>query len=60
MGVECNNNDFIYTSTAKIRIGLNHACGQPLADKRLRMACKLSEEANQKLLGHEETNEKCN
>ena len=45
LGVECNNDDFVFTSTAKTRIGLNYVWGQPLVDKRLKMVCKLSEEA---------------
>ena len=45
LGVECNTDDFVFTSTAKTRIGLNYVWGQPLVDKRLKMVCKLSEEA---------------
>jgi integrase len=45
LGVECKTNDLIFTSTAKTRIGLNYAWGQPLVDKRLKNVCKLAEEA---------------
>ena len=45
LGVECNGDDYVFTSTAKTRIGTNSVWGQPLVERRLKTICKQAEEA---------------